>query len=275
MRLGLVGLGLMGASFAAALDRARPKIDRVGIDADPATLARALELGLIGEPGIEGADLIVLAIPPDAMRGVLPRLPRDVLVTDMASTKAKVCAWAAEAELDFVGGHPMCGREATGIEAADPDLFQAAPWVLTRADKRVEDLVRAVGAHPVVMDPERHDRLVAGVSHAAFVLSAAYLLAVAGDADWPELQKLAASGFRDMTRLAAGSSAMYAGIADTNSENLAGWLRRVEAEIAKLRRHVEEGDPRLGELFEEARETRDRWLAEQVEPERGRNLRRP
>ena len=68
---------------------------------------------------------------------------------------------------------------------------------------------------------------------------------------------------------------MYAGIADTNSENLAGWLRRVEAEIAKLRRHVEEGDPRLGELFEEARETRDRWLAEQVEPERGRNLRRP
>ena len=263
MRLGLVGLGLMGASFAAALRRARPELEVVGVDADPTTLAKALERGLISEPGIEAADVIVLAIPAGAMREVLPGLPRDVLVTDMASTKAAVCGWAGEAGLDFVGGHPMCGREATGIDAADADLFLGAPWVLTRPDPRVEDLVQAVGAHPLVIDPERHDRLVAGVSHAAFVLSAAYLLAVAGDGDWPELSRLAASGFRDMTRLASGSPAMYAGIAATNSENLAEWLRRVETEVAKLRRHVEAGDPRLGELFEEAREIRERWLAKE------------
>src|SRR5438105_15588032 len=260
MRLGLVGLGLMGASFAAALRRARPELEVVGVAADPTTLAKALERGLIREPGIEAADVIVLAIPAGAMREVLPGLPRDVLVTDMASTKAAVCGWAGEAGLDFVGGHPMCGREATGIDAADADLFLGAPWVLTRPDPRVEDLVQAVGAHPLVMDPERHDRLVAGVSHAAFVLSAAYLLAVSGDPDWPDLQQLAAGGFRDLTRLASGSPAMYAGIAATNAENLAGWLRRVEAELARLRRHVEAGDPRLGELFEEAREARERWL---------------
>ena len=260
MRIGLVGLGLMGASFAAALRRARPELELVGVDADPGTLATALERGLIGEPGIAGAELVVLAIPADAMRSVLPTLPRGVLVTDMASTKAKVGAWAAEAGLDFVGGHPMCGREAAGIDAADPDLFQGAAWVLTRPERRVEELVEAVGAHPLVMDPERHDRLVAGVSHAAFVLSAAYLLTVSGDPDWPDLQKLAAGGFRDLTRLASGSPAMYAGIAATNAGNLAEWLRRVEAELAKLRRHVEAGDPRLGELFEEAREARERWL---------------
>ena len=90
MRIGLVGLGLMGASFAAALRRARPELELVGVDADPATLATALERGLIGEPGIAGAELVVLAIPADALREVLPSLPRGVLITDMASTKAKV-----------------------------------------------------------------------------------------------------------------------------------------------------------------------------------------
>jgi prephenate dehydrogenase len=262
MRLGLVGLGLMGSSFAAALRRARPEIDLVGIDIDPTTLAKALERGLIREPGIEAAEIVMLAIPADAMRDVLPRLPRQVLVTDMASTKARVCAWADEAELDFVGGHPMCGREAIGIDAADPDLFRDAPWVLTRPDQRVENLVRAVGAEPLVMDPDRHDRLVAGVSHSAFVLSAAYMLAVGGDRDWPELQKLAASGFRDMTRLASGSPAMYEGIALTNADNLVHWLKLVEKQVARLRRHVEAGDPRLAELFDEAREKRERWLAD-------------
>ncbi len=178
----------------------------------------------------------------------------------MASTKARIMVWAAEAGVDFVGGHPMCGREASGIDAADPDLFRGAPWVLTRIDSRIEDLVRAVGSHPIVLDPERHDRLVAAVSHSAFVLSAAYTLAVAGSREWPEMAGLAASGFRDMTRLASGSPAMYAGIAATNADNLVEWLRLIERQLAKLRRHIEAGDPRLAELFEEAREKRERWL---------------
>jgi prephenate dehydrogenase len=260
VRLGVVGLGLMGASFAEALHRTRPSIEIVGVDADPGTLATALELGIIREPGIEGADVIMLAVPPLAIRDLLPNLPRNALVSDMASTKARIVVWAAESGVDFVGGHPMCGRETSGIRAADPDLFQGAPWVLTRIDSRVEDLVRAVGSYPVVMDPERHDRLVAAISHSAFVLSAAYALAVAGSPEWPEMAGLAASGFRDMTRLAAGSPEMYAGIAATNAENLVEWLVLIEQQVAKLRRHVEAGDPRLAELFEEAREKRERWL---------------
>jgi prephenate dehydrogenase len=260
VRLGIVGLGLMGASFAEALRRSRPGIEIVGVDADPATLATALERGLIREPGIEGADIVVLAVPPLAIRDLLPNLPRRALVTDMASTKARIMLWAAESGVDFVGGHPMCGRESSGIDAADPDLFRGAPWVLTRIDSRVEDLVRAVGSYPVVMDPDRHDRLVAAVSHSAFVLSAAYALAVAGSPEWPEMAKLASSGFRDMTRLAAGSPEMYAGIAATNGENLVEWLLLIEQQLAKLRRHIEAGDPRLAELFDEAREKRERWL---------------
>jgi prephenate dehydrogenase len=260
VRLGVVGLGLMGASFAQALRRTRPEIEIVGVDSDPATMATALERGIIREPGIEGADVIMLAVPPPAIRDLLPNLPRFALVTDMASTKARIMVWAAEAAVDFVGGHPMCGREASGIDAADPDLFAGAAWVLTRLDSRVEDLVRAVGSYPVVMDPERHDRLVAAISHSAFVLSAAYTLAVAGSREWPDMAGLASSGFRDMTRLAAGSPEMYAGIASTNAENLVEWLLLIEQQVAKLRRHVEAGDPRLVELFEEAREKRERWL---------------
>jgi len=260
VRLGVVGLGLMGASFAVALHRARPEIEIVGADSDPATVATALERGIIRSPGVEGSDVIMLAVPPPAIRDLLPNLPRHALVTDMASTKARVMVWAAEAGVDFVGGHPMCGREASGIGAADPDIFRGAPWVLTRIDSRVEDLVRAVGAHVVVMDPERHDRLVAAISHSAFVLSAAYALAVSGSQEWPEMAGLASSGFRDMTRLAAGNPEMYAGIAATNADNLVDWLRLIERQVAKLRRHIEAGDPRLAELFEEAREKRARWL---------------
>ena len=259
-RLGIVGLGLIGASLAEALRRGRPELEIVGVDSDPTTMAKALERGIIREPGIEGAGLVVLAVPPQAMQHLMLNLPRDVLVTDVASTKAQVMKWAAEAGLDFVGGHPMCGREAFGIDAADPDLFRGAPWVLTHVDSRVEDLVRAVGAHVVVMDAERHDRLVAAVSHAAFALSTAYTLAVAGSREWPEMAQLSAGGFRDMTRLASGSPSMYAGIALTNPEHLAAWLKKVEQQLAKLRRHVEKHDPRLEELFEEAREKRERWL---------------
>lgn len=259
-RLGIVGLGLIGASLAEALRRTRPELEIVGVDSNPETMAKALERGIIREPGIEGASMIVLAVPPPAMRHLMLNLPRNVLVTDVASTKAEVMVWAAEAGLDFVGGHPMCGREAFGIDAADPDLFMGAPWVLTHVDSRVEDVVHAAGAHVVVMDAERHDRLVAAVSHAGMALAAAYMLAVAGSKDWPDMSRLAAGGFRDMTRLASGSPEMYAGIALTNGENLAAWLKRVETQLARLRRHVEAGDRRVVEVFEEAREKREQWL---------------
>jgi len=261
----VVGMGLMGGSFALALKRARPGTTLVGVDRDQLTLRRALDRGVItiGGPDLAAArtaDVVVLAVPVLAMRGLLGQLKgTSALVTDMASTKAEVMAWAAAAGVDLVGGHPMCGREASGLEAADADLFRGAPWVLTRAEPGLEELVEAVGARPVVMDAESHDRLVAGVSHAAFVVSAAYLLSVAGSPDWPEASRLASSGFRDMTRLAAGEPEMYAGIARTNRARIAEALDRFEASLARLRRHLDHDDPRLAELFEEARSARRRW----------------
>src|SRR5260370_1271179 len=113
-------------------------------------------------------------------------------------------------------------------------------------------------AHPLVMDAATHDRLVAGVSHAALLLSVGYVLALSGRADWPEAAKVAASGFRDMSRLAAGDPAMSAGITRTNRDNLLEQLDAISHSLARLRRHLEADDPRLVELFEEARSVRER-----------------
>jgi prephenate dehydrogenase len=263
MRVGILGLGLMGASFAQALRQARPDVTVTGADPDAATMRRALARGIVDEGEPRTADVVVLAAPIAALPELLTGLSgHPGVVTDMASTKAHVMRWAAAAGVDLVGGHPMCGREQAGIDAADPAMFEGAPWVLTRDEPSVTGLVRAVGAVPVFLDAERHDRLVAGVSHSAFMLSAAYVLALAGDADWAAMQRVAGSGFRDMSRLAAGDPGLYAAISSTNREHIVESLRAVEASLARLRRHLEAGDGRVVELLEEARLARERWARE-------------
>ncbi|HZU15782.1 MAG TPA: prephenate dehydrogenase/arogenate dehydrogenase family protein [Candidatus Dormibacteraeota bacterium] len=264
MRVGVAGLGLMGASFAGALRRARPELDLIGHDVDPATLRRAVAEGLVrpGDPGT--ADVVVLAVPIPALPGLLSDLAgRPAVVTDMASTKARVMAWAAEAGVDLVGGHPMCGRERAGIDAADPAMFRGAPWVLTRDEPVVTDLVRSVGAVPVFMEADLHDRLVSGVSHAAFVASAAFVLALADDPDWGRMRRLAGPGFRDLSRLAGGDPALYAAIVGTNRQPIARRLRALEEVLARFRGLVESADEgALRSLFEAARRARDGWIEE-------------
>jgi prephenate dehydrogenase len=263
----VVGLGLMGASFALALKKAQPDTVIVGSDRNPLVVRKALERGVVETANtdlsvVEMADVVVIAAPLNALREVLPRLAALAPArpaTDMSSTKAAVMEWAAAEGVDLVGGHPMCGREKSGIDHADPAMFEGAPWMLTRDEPAVTSLVEAVGAHPVVMDAVTHDRLVAGVSHAAFLLSVGYVLALARRDDWPEASRLAAGGFRDMSRLAAGDPDLYASIARTNKENLVEMVDAVTAELARLRRHLEADDPRLIELFEEARRVRERW----------------
>lgn len=266
----VVGLGLMGSSLALALKEARPGIVVVGSDRDPATVRKALDRGIVASAGadldvVEMADVVVLAVPILALREVFAALRDRVdgkVVTDMASTKASVMGWASSSGIDLVGGHPMCGKEQSSIDAADASIFKGAPWVLTSADPVVTDLVEAVGSHPLVMDAETHDRLVAGVSHAAFLLSVGYVLSLSGRSDWGEASRLAASGFRDMSRLAAGDPSLYAGIARTNRAQLMEQLDAISATLGKLRRHLEADDPRLIELFEDARAVRERWSKE-------------
>jgi len=257
----------MGSSFALALKQSGPGHVVIGSDRDPRTVQKAIERGVVDSAGtkldvVGMADVVVLCVPIMAMRDMLARLAGKVsgkAVTDVASTKAEVMGWARSAGVDLVGGHPMCGREASGIDAADPQLFKGAPWILTENRPGVTALVDAVGARPLVMSAVDHDRLVAGVSHAAFMVSVAYVLSLSSRADWPEASRVAASGFRDMSRLAAGDPQMYAAIASTNRVQLLEQLDQVSAALTRLRRHLDADDPRLVELFEEARSVRERW----------------
>ena len=257
----------MGSSFALALKGARPDVVLVGSDPNPVVVRKALERDVVSTANtdlspVEMADVVVVAAPINSLREVFAQLAARAPgrpVTDMASTKAAVVEWAAAEGIDLVGGHPMCGKETSGIDAADPAMFEGAPWVLTRDEPDVTSLVTAVGAHPVFLDPVEHDRLVAGVSHAAFLLSVGYVLALSRRKDWPEASKLAAGGFRDMSRLAAGDPDLYAGVARTNREAILELLDGVIKELGRLYRHIETDDPRLVELFEEARAVRERW----------------
>jgi prephenate dehydrogenase len=261
----VVGLGLMGSSLALALKEKGHVV--VGSDTDQRTVQKALARGVVSSAThdldvVDIADVIVLAVPILAMQSTLNGLRGRTggkVVTDVASTKVAVMGWAEEADVKLIGGHPMCGREASGVDAADSALFHGAPWVLTDEQPDLVRLVEAAGAHPIVMPAEDHDRLVSGVSHAAFLLSVAYVLSLSRRPDWPEASALAASGFRDVSRLAAGDPELYAGIAATNRGNLIEQLDEVSATLARLRRHLEAGDTRLVELFEEARRVRERW----------------
>ena len=256
-RVALLGLGLIGGSIARAL-----RADAGGWSVSawtpngiaPRTAAHA---GIIDRAAgseadaIEGADLVVLAAPPldcvamlRALGGPLrAALPRDTVVTDVASTKASIDALARDLGLRFVGGHPMAGREASGFAASDPGLFAGRPWVVVppaveddAAVARVEALAIACGARAIRMPADEHDRAVAAISHLPLVLSAALVEAVAGDpwaprAGWSAASGLAAGGWDSMTRLARGDVEMGTGIAATNAGAIAARLADLRAVI--------------------------------------------
>lgn len=261
----MLGLGLIGGSVARALRRTGAPVEIVGWTPSGRGPALAQAAGVIDvaprplADAILGADLIVLAAPPldcawllDEIAGPI-RYARsaDATITDVSSTKAAIVARADERGVPFVGGHPMAGRETTGYESATDDLFVDRPWVVVPgaqarpADlERVEWLARAVGARPVRMTADDHDRAVAGISHLPLVLAAALVEAVAGApgapvAGWDEGRLLAASGWRDMTRLARGDVAMGTGIAVSNAGPLAARIRQILAVLDGWLRDLE------------------------------------
>lgn len=255
MRIAFLGLGLIGGSVARALraaDPASPGDFRGAIlvawTPSGAGPKAALDVGAIDEaaPSLEaavnGADLVILAASPLRVLDLLAELAADDhrgLVTDVASTKARIVGRAFELGLRFVGGHPLAGRDTHGFDAADGGLFDGRPWAVTTDDaapddlERVEALARACSARPLRLSAADHDAAVAGISHLPLALAAALVEAVAGPgeagapATWPLAAELAASGWRDMTRLARGDVDMGAGIAVTNAGPLATRLRDV------------------------------------------------
>lgn len=246
-RAALVGTGLIGGSVGLALRERGWHV--TGTDENAGTLARALQLRAIDVSGVDpAAELTVVATP---VRSV-PQLARQALerggvVTDVGSVKAPVVA--AVDHPRFVGGHPMAGSEALGVEGARADLFNGATWALTPNERTdpdalslVHSVVRSLGAEVVSLDPQRHDRLVATVSHVPH-LTAAALMGVADDraVEHPALKRLAAGGFRDMTRIAAGDPRIWLDICSDNSGAICEVLDGLVDSLTQIRSIVAEG----------------------------------
>lgn len=259
-RVCVIGIGLIGGSFAAAC-RDLPVAPRLlGIDTDAEAVEAALALGIVDEAAVAGtaaaeawlapggSDLVVIATPARAAGDwlrVLGERGYDGVVTDVASTKSGVVAAARKCLADasrFVGGHPMAGSERSGVSAAKPTLFDGAYWLLTPAAdtdadayRGVHALVSSLGARVVSVDAKSHDEAVAVVSHVPHVAAAA-LCDVAGAhaGEGGEILRLAAGGFKDTTRIAAGSPDLWTGICLDNADALSAALRELRLSLGEF-----------------------------------------
>jgi len=277
-RIAFLGFGLIGGSMAMALRAgaraAAAGSGRLHLSAwtpDGRGPGRGLALGLLdaapGDPGstIAGAELVVLAGPPLAVLSALDDLAggwRDALgtalVTDVASTKSSIVDRATALGLRFVGGHPMAGRDSSGVEAASAALFRGRAWAVVppagaaEADvATIESLAAATGARPLRLGAAEHDAAVAAISHVPMLAAAALVEAMTAAPAWHSgvARELASSGWRDATRLAAGSPVMGAGILATNAAEVTPRLRAMRDALDRWIAELERvGGPDLATL---------------------------
>ncbi len=281
-KLVVVGVGLIGGSFALALKRAKAVGVVLGVGRSEANMRNAVKLGIIDAAAVidartlGDADLVMVATPVGQMervfRAMAPVLGHDTVVTDAGSTKQDVVALARK-ELGaaferFVPGHPVAGAEKSGAEAAFADLYEGRKVVLTplaetrkTAIDRVRQAWRQCGATVVDLEPARHDAILATVSHLPHVLAYALVHRVASDRDADRLFGLAAGGFRDFTRIASSHPEMWRDICLANRDALLREIDRYGDELKAFRGLLARGDAAAIEaLFEAAREARNRWV---------------
>src|SRR5947209_3716247 len=270
----VVGTGLIGGSLGLAL-RARGW-HVTGRDLDPGRVERALAVGALDAVGHDADAEITFVCTPVSSLAAEPRaaLGDGGVVTDVGGGKGPVVA--AVDHRCYVGGHPMAGSEQEGVDGADPELFEGATWVLTptvdtdaSAYALVQSVITSLGADVVALSPQRHDELVATVSHVPH-LTAATLMALAADGadEHAAVLRLAAGGFRDMTRVAAGHPGIWPDICAENRDAIVDTLERLVASLSAMRDLVAGGDrPGLLATLERARAARVSLPSRAPEPE--------
>jgi prephenate dehydrogenase len=281
--ISIIGVGLIGGSIGMAA-KARGLANHViGVGRDPKKLGRASEVAAIDSfttdlrAGVAEADMVFVCTPVLAVVPIIEVIAKSLkdgaIVTDVGSTKSEITK-GAESLLPegryFVGGHPMAGSEADGIEAAIPYLFLNATYVITPTLSThigaLDTLVRfaeGLGSQIILMSPEEHDRSAAIISHLPHLLSAAILrLAEAEQGKTGKVFELAAGSFRDMTRVAQSPPEIWRDVCMSSKEAITEMLDRFQDMLAKIRHEVDAGDAEaIEKLFTEAREIRAAWTA--------------
>lgn len=277
-RVGIIGVGLIGGSFALALKSVKAAEVVVGFGRSRANLDVARQLGVIdqvatGWDDIEGCDLILLAVPvgqlPEVMPMIGPRIGKDTLVTDAGSTKRDVVACARAAFADalprFVPAHPIAGAEKSGAAAARPDLFAGKPVVITPIEEtdplafgRIRATWQLTGANTMRMDAALHDMALAATSHLPHVLAFAMMNEIAQRPQAEAMLALTGGGFRDFTRIAASSPEMWRDICIANRDTLCSEIDAFSARLSQFRHWIAMGDgSALEREFHAARTARE------------------
>ena len=267
----LAGVGLIGGSVGLGIRQRFLAQKVIGYDKTRQTLEAAISLGIIDEahsvPGnwLHQADLVILSSP---VRALVPLglelanyLRKDCLITDVGSVKEAVVEGLGN--LLFVGGHPMAGSERNGVKHADASLLENAVWVLTPTSvtdpvalQRIEHFVRHLGAQPLNMDPKKHDRLVASVSHLPYLAAVALTELISNDQDKDLMMLLAAGGFRDLTRVASGNPHMSRDMVVANSTAVKQSLHQFTCLLQNLSDNLDKPDDFL-EQAKQVKKTRD------------------
>lgn len=282
-RITIIGLGLIGGSLGLAMKAADLSgAEIVGHDRARDVANKARKMGAIDRAehnlprAVEQAGMVVIATPVLAVREVMqqiaPDLPDGCVVTDTGSTKERIMEWADELlpqSVSFIGGHPMAGKDAQGIDNAEAGLFRDRAYCLCPAVNAHEDAVRAVaglatlvGAEPLYLHPKEHDQYAAAVSHLPLLLSTALFSLLRDSPAWNDLAPMASSGFRDVTRLASGDPRMSHDIFLTNRDAAVHWLDRMVEELQRYRGLLQGDTEELLETFARTQMDRDSFLAD-------------
>lgn len=280
-QLGLIGCGLMGSSFALALKRAGLVKRVVGYSKSPSTTERARQMGVIDVEApsallaVSGADIVLLAIPVSATEPTLKAIRHlvrpDTLVMDVGSTKRDVvdaaCSVLGEQVGAFVPCHPITGKEVSGVEHADVDLYAGKQVILTPIARtftvqlqKATDVWTALGCQIVTMSPQAHDAAYAAVSHLPHLIAFAMINGINSQPQGKDYMALAGSGFRDFTRIAASDPQMWRDILLANREELLAQSRIFQQALQSLEQMISSGN---GDALESqiglASETRANW----------------
>lgn len=280
-QLGLIGCGLMGGSFALALKRAGLVKRVVGYSKSPHTAERARQLGVIDAEvasammAVSGSDIVLLAVPVSAtestLRAIRPLLGPDTLIMDVGSTKCDVVDAAKRMLGDEVGTfvpcHPITGKEVSGVDHADSDLYVGRQVILTPLEEtlttqlnKAEAVWTALGSHVVQMSPQMHDATYAAVSHLPHLLAFAFMNSIAGQENGQKYMSLAGPGFRDFTRIAASDPQMWRDILIANREELLLQSKKFQEALQSFDKLIDSGSTDALEFqIKLASETRANW----------------
>jgi prephenate dehydrogenase len=277
-KITIIGLGLIGGSLGLALKKALGDIQITGVPRREETIDLALRMGAIDQgttdykQGVSDADFVFICTPINVIlpivNEIIPALKKGAIVSDVGSSKYQIVSEAEKAICKgtfFVGGHPMAGKETTKIEAAEADLFQNKKWLFSktsrtslRAIEQLENLIKKIGAEPIVLDPKTHDLVVAAISHMPLAVAAALVNTIGGEEEKNLMLKCAASGFRDTTRIASGDPILGVDMFKTNQKAVLKMIKAFKKALSSLEGMIKEGKgEELYQELEKAKKLRD------------------